>query len=33
MTGDRTHFGVGYGQTFGGVKIHPPRSLDEALFG
>ena len=33
VTGDRTHFGAGYGQTFGGVTIHSPRSLAEALFG
>jgi predicted nucleic acid-binding protein len=31
VTGDRTHFGAGYGQTFGGVTIHAPRSLAEAL--
>ena len=33
VTGDRTHFGAGYGQTFGGVTIHSPRSLAEALLG
>ncbi len=33
VTGDRTHFGAGYGQTFGGVTIHSPRSLAEVLFG
>ncbi len=33
VTGDRAHFGAGYGQMFGGVTIHSPRSLAEALFG
>jgi hypothetical protein len=31
VTGDRTHFGAFYGKTFGGVKIHSPRSLAEAV--
>jgi predicted nucleic acid-binding protein len=31
VTGDRTHFGRGYGRTFGGVMIHSPRSLLESL--
>ncbi len=31
VTGDRTHFGPGYGQTFGGVTIHSLRSLGEQL--
>jgi uncharacterized protein len=31
VTGDRTHFGPGYGRAFGGVTIHSPRSLAEAL--
>jgi predicted nucleic acid-binding protein len=31
VTGDRTHFGLGYGKTFGGVTIHSPRSLVEQL--
>jgi predicted nucleic acid-binding protein len=31
VTGDRTHFGSGYGRAFGGVKIHSPRSLAESL--
>lgn len=31
VTGDRTHFGPGYGHTFGGVTIHSPRSLAEWL--
>ena len=33
VTGDRTHFGTGYGKTYGGVTIHSPRSLAECLFG
>jgi hypothetical protein len=33
VTGDRTHFGPGYGKLFGGVTIHSPRSLAEQLFG
>ena len=32
VTGDRSHFGSLYGKTFGGVTIHSPRSLAEALF-
>ena len=31
VTGDLTHFGSGYGRSFGGVKIHSPRSLAERL--
>lgn len=31
VTGDRTHFGVGYGKVFGGVAIHSPRSMAELL--
>jgi predicted nucleic acid-binding protein len=31
VTGDRTHFGGGYGKTFGGVTVHSPRSLAEWL--
>jgi predicted nucleic acid-binding protein len=31
VTGDRTHFGAGYGRTFGGVTIHSPRSLAERI--
>ena len=27
VTGDRTHFGAGYGKAFAGVTIHSPRSL------
>ncbi|MFO1223946.1 MAG: PIN domain-containing protein [Burkholderiaceae bacterium] len=32
VTGDRTHFGAGYGRSFGGVTVHSPRSLAERLF-
>ncbi|MGB7988571.1 MAG: PIN domain-containing protein [Candidatus Methylophosphatis roskildensis] len=31
VTGDRTHFGAGYGRRFGGVAIHSPRSLAERI--
>jgi hypothetical protein len=31
VTGDRTHFGAFFGKTLGGVTIHSPRSLAEAL--
>lgn len=30
VTGDRTHFGTGYGKIFSGVAIHSPRSLAES---
>jgi hypothetical protein len=33
LTGDRTHFGPGYGRKFGGVVIHSPRSLAELFLG
>jgi len=33
VTGDRAHFGVGYGRVFEGVTIHSPRTLAESLFG
>lgn len=33
VTGDRTHFGAGYGKTFGGVTLYSPRLLAEALLG
>jgi predicted nucleic acid-binding protein len=33
VTGDRTHFGPGFGKLFGGIAIHSPRSLAEQLFG
>lgn len=32
VTGDRTHFGAGYGKTFGGVTIYSPAQLAQALF-
>jgi rRNA-processing protein FCF1 len=32
VTGDRTHFGAGYGKAFGGVRIHSPHSLAEELW-
>jgi len=32
VTGDRTHFGAGYGRSFGGVTVHSPRSLAERFF-
>ncbi len=31
VTGDRSHFGAGYGKTFGAVRIQSPRSLLDAL--
>ena len=31
VTGDRTHFGAGYGRMFGGVTIHSPRTLAERI--
>lgn len=31
VTGDRTHFGTGYGRRFGGVVIHSPASLAKRL--
>jgi predicted nucleic acid-binding protein len=33
VTGDRTHFGAGYGKTFGGVTVYSPRGLAQAIFG
>jgi len=33
VTGDRAHFGPGYGKVFGGATIHSPWSLAEELFG
>lgn len=33
VTGDVTHFGKGFGKSFGGVVIYSPRMLAEALFG
>ncbi|NVO05556.1 MAG: DNA-binding protein, partial [Rhodoferax sp.] len=32
LTGDRTHFGPGYGQSFGGVVIYAPAQLALAIF-
>jgi hypothetical protein len=32
VTGDRTHFGPGYGQVFDGVTIYSPAQLALALF-
>lgn len=31
VTGDRRHFGAGYGKTFEGVTVHSPRSLAQQL--
>lgn len=31
VTGDRAHFGAGYGKVFDGVAIHSPRSLAEIV--
>ena len=31
VSGDRTHFGAHYGKRLGGVTIHSPRSLFDAL--
>ncbi len=31
VTADATHFGSAYGKVFGGVTIHSPRSMAEAL--
>lgn len=32
ITGDRTHFGAGYGKTFGGVTIYSPAQLAQIMF-
>jgi predicted nucleic acid-binding protein len=32
ITGDRTHFGPGYGKTFGGVTIYSPAQLAQIIF-
>jgi uncharacterized protein len=32
VTGDRTHFGAGYGKSFGGVTIYSPAQLARALW-
>ncbi len=31
VTGDRSHFGAGYGKSFGGITVRSPRSLAEYL--
>jgi predicted nucleic acid-binding protein len=33
VTGDRTHFGAGYGKTFEGVTVHSPAQLVQAVWG
>lgn len=33
VTGDRTHFGSGYGKSFDGVTVHSPAQLALALWG
>ena len=33
VTGDRAHFGAGYGKTFGGVIVYSPAQLALAIFG
>ena len=32
VTGDRTHFGLGYGKTFDGVTLYSPAQLAQAVF-
>ena len=32
VTGDRTHFGAGYGKVFDGVTIYSPAQLVLAVF-
>ena len=32
VTGDRTHFGSGYGKTFGGVTVFSPAQLAEKIW-
>ena len=32
LTGDRTHFGAGYGKTFAGVTVYAPAQLARALW-
>lgn len=32
ITGDRTHFGAGYGKTFGSVTINSPAQLAQIIF-
>jgi predicted nucleic acid-binding protein len=31
VTGDKTHFGAGFGRTYGGVTVYSPRRLAEAI--
>ena len=31
VTGDKTHFGIGYGQNFAGVTLYQPAQLALAL--
>jgi len=31
VTGDRSHFGAGYGRTFGGVAVHSPAALAQRI--
>lgn len=33
ITGDRTHFGAGYGKSFDGVIVYAPAQLAQALWG
>lgn len=33
VTGDRTHFGIGYGRAFGGVTMYSPRALAQRVLG
>ena len=33
VTGDRTHFGLGYEKVFGGVVIYSPAQLAQAIWG
>ena len=32
LTGDRTHFGEGYGKTFAGVTVYAPAQLARVLW-
>ena len=32
VTGDRTHFGSGYGKAFGGVKLYSPAQLAQTVW-
>ncbi len=33
LTGDKRHFGKGFGRSFGGVRVHSPSSLFELVLG